>query len=394
MKSDKKTESILQKNKLIKFCILVILIISQFCISGCWNYNEINNSAIPLAIGFDYKDNEAMFSMQLAKPSTQESPGSSSEKALVVSAVGSNIIEADRRLMLSFPRTPIWSHAGTMVIGEGLASRDVGMIIDLLARNKNLRKTANLYIFSGGTVDKCMETKMPLEPYSVPALDKMIKNQEQLLGIYVAATVNQFEEKLENPGIEATAPRVTIKNKLLTLDGTAIFKGRKMAGVLNEKESRGFRYLSPKQINGGILTANYPRGSQNQIVMELIRSQASVKPKIGSHTITMQIKIIAEGNYYGQNSAANILSAKNIKGMEEEFNREIAGDVEAAISKAQSLECDIFGWGQETSRSQPAVWNQVQNNWPSIFAGVKTDVTVDFKLRRTYLTDKSFKFRE
>lgn len=393
----------LKKNQIIKCPVLIILIIFPLFMSGCWNYNEVNNSAIPLGIGFDYKGDQAIFSMQVAKPSNQGtgnpgSGGSSSNQALVITATGSNIIEADRRVMLSFPRTAIWSHAGTIVIGENLATRDMGLVMDFIAHNRNLRKAANMYIFSGGTVDKCMQAQMPLEQYSIPGLDKMIKNQEQLLGIYFPIATFKVEERFGNPGIEAYAPRVVIKNKMLTLDGMAVFKGRKMAGVLNEKESRGLRFLSPDPINGGILTVNYPStgssGGNRLIVIELLRSQASVKPQISSNGITMQIKITAEGNYYGQNSADNIVTTKDFNKMEAACNRQIAGYIEAAVNRCQSLQSDVFGWGQEIYRTQPAVWNEFKNDWPSAFAGVKTEITVDFKIRRSYLTDKSFKFRE
>jgi Ger(x)C family germination protein len=402
MKLDKKVITILQKNKTRKFSALIILIISQLFISGCWNYNEINNSAIPLAVGFDYKGNHALLSMQVAKPSSQGSgsggSGSSSSQALVVTETGSDIIDAARRIQLSFPRVPIWAHAGTIVIGEALATKDLGLVTDTLARNKNFRKAANFYVFAGGTVDKCMQAQMPLEPYSVPGLDKMIKNQEQLLGIYFPITLAKFEERLDNPGIEAYAPRVIIKNKNLALDGMAVFKGRKMVGVLNEKESRGFRFLRPDQINGGLLSVNYPPGSYSGnpklIDVELIRSQAAIKPQIKSDGITMQIKITAEANYYGQNSIDNILTLKDVKQMEAACNRQIASDIQAAVSRCQSLESDVFGWGQKVNRTQPAAWNELKNDWPSEFAGVKTDIKVNLKIRRTFLTNKSFEFRE
>ncbi|HEX3012387.1 MAG TPA: Ger(x)C family spore germination protein [Syntrophomonadaceae bacterium] len=405
MKSDKKIIATLKINKKIKYSALIIIIISQFLISGCWNYNEINNTAIPLAVGFDYKDNQALLSIQVANPSGQEAgsggsggSGGSSPKSLVVTATGSNIIEAARRVLLSFPRTPIYAHAHTLVIGESVATKDLALIMDILARNKNFRKAANLYVFSGGTVDKCMQAQLPPEAYSVPGLDKMIKNQELLLGIYFPISLGKFEEKLDNPGIDAYAPRVIIKNKTLTLDGMAVFKGRKMAGVLNEKESRGFRFLRPDQINGGILSVNYPPGSYEGnpklIVIELIRSQASVKPNINSNGITMRIKITAEANYYGQNSLDNILTIDDIKGIEAACNRQITSDIQASVSHCQSLESDVFGWGQLIGRTQPAEWNELKNDWPSTFAGVKTDIKVNLKIRRSYLTNKTFKFRE
>jgi spore germination protein KC len=397
MKSGKKL--IQPKSRIIKYGLLLALLMSQLTISGCWNQNEVNNSAIPLAIGFDYKDNQAIFSMQIAKPTSQgsgsEESGGSGSQALVITGAGSNIIEADRRIMLSFPRIPIWAHAGTMVIGEGLAKKDLGLVFDFVSRNRNFRKAAHLYVFSGGTVDECFKAQLPLEPYSGPGLDKMVRNQEQLLGRYFPITTSKFEERLDNPGIDAYAPRVVVKNNMLALDGMAVFKGRKMAGVLNETESRGFRFLRPDQITGGILSVGYPpdNTSGQEVVLELIRSQATIKPIINANGITMSIKVNAEANFYGQNSIGNALTPKNIERIEQACNQQIVTDIKAAIKRCQALESDVFGWGQEIYRTQPAVWQEVKNDWPSAFSQVKTDIQVKLKIRRTFLTIRSFEYR-
>ncbi|MGI5922136.1 MAG: Ger(x)C family spore germination protein [Syntrophomonadaceae bacterium] len=394
MKSDKRNLLI---KRTTKYSLLLLLIMAQFCISGCWNYLEVNNTAIPLGIGFDYQNNQAQFSVQYATPSStsQEAGGTSAPQALVITETAETAIEAARRTALDIPRLGLWSHAHTLLIGENLARRDLALCIDSIARNRNIRKTANLYICAGVSVRECLQAEMPLEPFSANGLNKMISNQENQLGIYMPIHVATFEQHLATPGIDAAAPVITVKEnsgkKMLTLAGTAVFKNRQMVGILNEEESRGYRYLSTKQINGGMITIN-PTG-QGPVLIELTRSQASIKPKVGPNGITMQIRLEAEGNFYGQDTAKEILTRENIKNLEKYTNQKMSADIKSAVSKCQMLQSDIFGWGREIHRTHPAYWREIQGDWPSIFAGVKTEINVNFKLRRTYLAIKSFKFR-
>jgi len=62
--------------------------------------------------------------------------------------------------------------------------------------------------------------------------------------------------------------------------------------------------------------------------------------------------------------------------------------------KAQSLNSDIFGWGRIINQSNPALWQQLEKDWPATFPGIQADISVNFDLRRTYLLDRSFEFKE
>ena len=402
MPSDK-TRPILQLNKLKKIFLLLLLLFSLFFTSGCWNQLEVNETAEADGIVFDLDGGQPSFSVQLAKPLTKDQAGSAAAQPLNITQTGRTYSEAARKLMLSLPRLPIWSHAGVVIFGNELASSDLARAVDFIARNRNVRKSALVFVSKGATGRECLDAEVPLETHSSAALKRLIRIEEQQLGIYMQVTLNDFLENLATPGIEPVAPQLIVQEvegkKQLRLDGTAVFKDRKMVGSLNESESRGFRFLSPKRINGGLILINSPLAGDSlnndkMISIELTRSQASVSPQIDENgIIKMKIDIEAEGNFYEQTFSGDILTLDNIIRIQEMVNESIKGDINASIMKAQGLDSDIFGWGQSIYRHDPALWEQIENNWPAIFAGVQADITVNFDLRRTYLLDHSFEFK-
>ena len=403
MRLDKK-QPILLINKLRISCLLLLLLFSLFFIAGCWNRIEVNNTLEAVGMVFDLENSEPSFSVQLASPTSPDQSGSSKPtKPVNVSQTGDTFTEAARRTMLSLPRLPLWSHAGVLIIGKDLANQDMSRAVDFLARNRNVRKTSLLFVSKEVTGKECLEAEIPMETYSMNGLKKLIRIQEQQVGIYMPVNLDKFLEDLATPGIQPAVPQITIHEiegkKVLRLDGTAVFKDRKVVGSLGEAESKGYRFLSPKMITGGLIIVESPLenspNSKNLISIELTRSMATVKPIIeGNQFKKMKIQLEAEGNFYEQTFEGEVLKREQLNKINELVNEKIKEDISASIKKAQSLDSDIFGWGRAIYRSNPTIWEQLEKDWPAIFPGVEADITVNFEIRRAYLLDKSFEFKE
>jgi Ger(x)C family germination protein len=400
MQSDK-NHLMPRKNKWRLCCLLFILLLFSVFITGCWDKLEVNQTAETEGIVWDLDGDQPSISVQLAVASAKGESGSGPSKPLNITATGRTFSDAGRRITLSLPRSPLWSHAGTLIIGNNLASKDLARVIDSITRNRNIRKSGMVFISSGVTGKECLEADVPMGTHPAIALKGLIQSQEQQLGIYTPVIMDQFLENLATPGIEAVAPQITLQEvdgkKQLRLNGTAVFRDRKLVGSLDEKESRGFRFISKKMITGGFIIIPSPATSSHSsdlISIELTRSQATVKPVFeGNQLKKIQIKIDAEGNFYDQNFSDNILNLSNLDKMQQLTNDAIKEDITAAITKAQQLGSYIFGWGRTVNQHNPDFWKEVEGNWPTVFSGIETDITVDFKLRRTYLTDQSFEFK-
>lgn len=370
------------------------LLLFIFFLSGCGKI-ELNTAAIPLALGTDLKGDKIMISAQMANPVSPEKSLGESPPFTVITASGKTIAEATRNSSLYFSSIPLWSHVQLSVLGEALAKK--GAPADFLARNRYVRKNNLLVVTHNASPEQILNVKPYLESYTAMAIKRLLKIQQYQLGIYTLTDSNDFLQKLSNPGIEPLAPMITIKKngaeERLQLEGSAVFKGRKMIGSLNELESRGYSLMSPNRERGGLFLIHSPLDPGQWVTLELSQSQAKITPIIQGQQIKMKIEIKAEGNFYEQGGGGNLFTPKIFKQIEQAAEQEFKRQMSMSIRKAQALNSDIFGWGYSVYRADPKVWKKVEADWDQRFPEIPYEFDVEFDLRRSYLTDTSFVFR-
>lgn len=381
----------------MKKTLLVVLLVI-FMVSGC-GAKEVNKSAIPLGIALDYQEQKIVFTTQLAQPSPPEKSGNKGNQFVVISSRGKTFGEAARKITLSLSESPLWSHAALLLLGENLARTDMALLMDFVTRIPDERKNMAVVVTRQATPEQVLNVKPLITPYTSTAIRDLLQTQESQLGIYTFVTLIELIDKFTAAGIDPVIPVITIdkgpQSEELKLAGMAVFKDRKMVGSLNESESRGYRFMRPKMIQGGLFVIPSPVDEGGWITLELSRSQAKISPEIKDHEIKIKIKITAEGNFYEQSGGTgNLFTPAAFKKMNELANQEIKKEISMCISKAQTLDSDILGWGQMIKSSDPKLWKEIEPEWRQIFPDVQSEIDVSFKLRRSYLTNQSFVFRE
>ncbi len=371
------------------FCCLTLL--------GCQN-QEVEDTMIPLGVGFDLKDGSIIATVELADPVAPENSTSRDIKPTITSASGTTIGEASRNLSLYLPKIPLWSHSNILILGEELCQTDMSLVVDYLSRNPSIRHNVLVLVASETSAQKILNVKPFFEPYISMLLIGSIENQEKQIGIYEKVTLSTLLQKLNAPGVEPVLPQVKIikqgEQEKAQLSGMSVFKREKSVGELTPYESQGFRFLGKKEISSGLIVISNPYDPRYYVTLELLNSHCNIKPVITDNNITMQINIVAEGNFYEQSGGENLLTLENYALIENQTNSEIANMISSCIDKAQLLNSDIFGWGQLLSEQESALWAQISPNWDAVFPVIKNQIQVTFKVRRSYLTRNSFVFRD
>jgi spore germination protein KC len=380
-----------------RLSVSIILILSLF-INGCWNIVEINDAVIVTGLGVELADNGQIdVSAQLAKPVAPQQAVPGQPEVIVQTASGDSIMTAARRITLSLPRVPLWSHSDIQVIGEKLARQDMGLIMDALFRTRHVRHNLTLLIAGNATPGEIFGAASPLVSFPARGMEKTISFQEEQLGIYVPITQREFFSDLVSPGVEPVAPRVIISEesgkKRLLIDGSAVFKGRKMIGLLNEKESRGYSWLRSNINKGGIIIVEPPAESGGLVTFEVLSFKSKSRPVLQGDKIKMKLEIEAEITFYEENAMADLLTAENQAKLEKLAADKIAEETRDCITKAQELNSDILGWGRTLARYQPELWNELQADWNDLFPSVDSEIQVKTQLKRSVLRKQVFQFK-
>ncbi|WP_062197482.1 Ger(x)C family spore germination protein [Massilibacterium senegalense] len=247
--------------------IVLLLCITLFLLTGCWNAKDIEKMFYIQALGIDYKDGKYYVYAQIlnfAPIAKQETVGGEQKQpaTYVAVGVGSTYAEASHDLFRSSSRRIYWGHLRTVVFTERMLQHGVRDILDLLNRYHETRYTA--WIFS---------TDEPLKKiFSVPPMLEMSPAYSKLgdpLSTYTQYSylhpvrLHRFVSVTNEESSSAIIPRISIKepgwgssNKKehpsLQFNGVQILQKFKTTGKLSYEDSIGFRWLTPSMTRGAL----------------------------------------------------------------------------------------------------------------------------------------------
>ena len=383
---------------------------------GCWDYREIEQSSIPSAVGVDLREDGLLsFSSLLVQPLPPGEAGSSTLEPVLVTSEGRGVAIAARRNMLSLSKVPEWAHVRAFILGEKLSKNDLSQAVDFMTRNRNLRPDISLFISSAVTPEEILATQFPQTNDLGSGLLSLVKLNQEQLGIYVPITMEEFTYRLSTPGIEPLVPQLTLteapsagnvsdgqtdadrnqtnnKKKQLSLSGAAAFKGRKVAGSLNETECRGYRWLSSSSTEGGLFIIPSPLNPEENITLETIYFSTQSRPELIDGQINIKIKVNVLLNFYEESGTAPVLAQELVGQIEAAAAREIERQIKSCISRSQELDSDFLGWGRLVYGYYPSEWEALQTEWSNRFPSIPYDLQTKTTLKRSNMTSKSFQF--
>lgn len=367
--------------------LLLIWGITTIFLSGCWNRVEINDIAIVTAIGLDLVEGDQLrLTLQVAIPSklvTGGTGGSGGKSTLLISETGATVSEAYRNIQGKLARRIFFSQSRILLIGEDLAKKGVFHIVDFHTRYSEPR--INSYImFTKGKASKIINSMPNFENISAEETRELAK-----MGVGIKVYVRDFMNMLFSEGLEPFASQFSLEplevytknksGKTQALNGIAVFKGDKLAGWMEEGETRGLLWLR-NEIKEGVISVKIPDEKDGgTISMEVVRAETKIVPILKGGEIKIDVDVATELNVIENDSKLNLFETKAIEEIQKYTEEKIRKRIELVVDKAQKeFGSDIFGFGQSIYKKYPKVWNtQFKENWEKEF--VQTKVTIHSK---------------
>ncbi|MFZ5596359.1 MAG: Ger(x)C family spore germination protein [Bacillota bacterium] len=416
----KKTTGKLLKRAALTLIIL-LLAVSQ---PSCWDRREVEQLGLVLATAIDTAPNGRIrVTVQNVNPAglgKGTAGGTISGGVIGNKPYRNRTIEADslfeafRQLSKQTPRQLFFAHNQEIIFSENLArERGLKDILDFLDRNPQIRRTTWLLV-GKGDLRKLLDEPGRLETTPAQRIQGIIE-ERHLTSQYAPLRLGEFLEKMDS---ETTAPYTAIverisnpssteehKNRLseglisephmnIKINGTALFRGDKMAGRLNARESRGLLWVLGK-VKGGSIEIPVP-GQQGKLAsLEIIREKTKLKPEIRDGQVYMEITVKEDSSLAETGGNPNISSPDTIKEMENLLAGAIKDEIRSALDKAQrEYRLDVFGFGEAVHRKYPRQWKEMKNNWKELYPDVQVEVRVEAVIRRTGMTTNPVKVKQ
>lgn len=364
---------------------MLITILVVMTMTGCWDARELYNISMVVGLGIDKgeADDTVLLTAQIVKPqklksSFDASTSSQSKAYWNLQSTGDTVFDAVREFTHKTSQKLYISHSDVIILGKEVASDDVQKYLDFFTRSNETRPNTHILV-ANGTAAEILDVQPELDNLPAINISKLIDAQG-LTSYSKAVDFEEFTNRLLSSTTSPVAPIISVEDnnneKVLSINGLAVFKQNKMVGELNSMQTRGFLWVIG-EVETGVIVIPYKDG---KVSIEIKKATSKVKPKFVEDKILMQIEIQFAGVLVGQTVTENLATVPAFEELIKLINIAIEGEILDSLKKAQELNADIFGFGETIHKKDRKKWKELEPNWDSIFSSIQLDLEIESKL--------------
>lgn len=370
--------------------------------TGCWDSTETEKLGVIslMGIGLDKTNNIKVIVQERTeeKTATELSNVSNAPPFYLHVESGKTISEALEKMSAELHKRIYLAHTKIIVLDEKLVtSKGLRYIADFYERNPEIRLTTWVLISPRGKLDDLLSTDFGLNIDPGTMFEETIRNINHRSLILMDNLCDSIE-LLNKAGSELNIPGITVNyeksmmnsissvkpnNKFIIKD-TAVFKGDKMVGWLENEEARGLAWVKGK-INGGAMTLPL---EDKELSLRIVRLNSKLKPIINDGKMKMIINIDIRSDIAESQADFNFMNDAVIKKVELAQKEKIKKEITAAIEKSRSLNSDVFGFGSSFNENYPREWRKVRDNWYNYYPNIEININLKTTIRNIGLIYK------
>ncbi len=347
----------------MKKIIFIFLIL--FLFTGCYDYTELNDTAIISGIGADYKDKKYEITFEIITLQKDNSGSKSETKTMLVTGSGNNPARAFNNTISKVDKKVVFDHLQVVLLSENLAQeKGIKHLSNYLFRDIHVSNNFYYILAKDSKVKEIFKTKIKNEPVVSNALIGLFKNQND---VEIFDLKNEFDylyAQMKDGKKDILIPSVKLKNNNISLATNGFFIKDKLKGFLSKQDSQTYNLLNSKVEN-----ALYSK--QNEAI-----SIYKNKNKINLKNNTVKIKVSAEGIIKCLNKNYVLRDGKINKKLSLEFAKMIKKDIQKLVETSLEENSDFLGFRNLYYRTYP------QNYQKDIWKSLKYDVEVNLEVNR------------
>lgn len=415
--------------RLVGALVLIVIVVSA--LSGCWDRKELESLAFVMALGIDKgKRGNVAVTVQIAVPSQlapSTSAGGGGTSAGGGAAVdietfeGRTLADVARSFNTQSGRRLNFMHTKVLVLGKDFAASGIDEAMGFFARHREIRHSMFVMVSKGKASDileiRPRQERNPgdyLEGVARLATTTSVAPRVQLHHFFLAyesrgmdpiapmVVVRKHRENGPLAGGGETAGRAGASGRITgmqaqggpgpeealqhaILTGTALFRGDKMVGELNARETGGYLFLTGRYRQGIIVLPNpVEKGKEVSVV---VREQSGhIKPFLQGNKIGFRVPIVVEADILETEGNTNVTTLSRMAKLERLLEAEVRSMALAALEKARyKYKVDPFGFGEHAREAMPEdKWENF--NWLEKYPKAPIRVTAKAFIRRMGMT--------
>jgi spore germination protein KC len=367
-------------------------------LTGCWSRIEINDLAIVSIVALDREEDGALrVSLQIIIPQRISHPGAAGPSGdkppvVVVSGTGRTMLDTIRKLQLQLPRRVFLAHANVILIGERLAETGLEPVADFLSRFREVRPTSLLLAVRGEAL-AILQVRLDLERIPAEAV-REVERTHTGLSVTLREFARDWRQQGRDPVLPWLAPVAAIAGRegdgggrTLKLQGAAFFADGRLAGWLNQQETRTLMMLQGQRMIGAV---TMPVGDEDR----------HVTVEVGSETIHREVTwqrgrpgiavhVVLEGTLQDTQAPLDLRDPTVLIALERAMERRVVDRLRRTLEQATATGADPFGFGRLVERANPNAWRRLGPRWREEIRHLPVAIDVQARIRKTGLSNRS-----
>lgn len=371
-------------------CVAVLFLL--VACSGCMesSQNDLSRRVVLQGIGIDHEENGYLLTLQVFNLVQAGASGTEGESNVttIYEVRGDSISEAMQNMTRFVGKKPMYSHNRIIVIGQDVAKAGLRDVMDFFVRDYATRPSVDIAISKG----KASEIiKAEFGKSSIPAEEiKRVLTAGRFNGKSNQTRVLDVMDAIESTGMAVTIPAVELvqnepkDSSSVSVSGTALFHDDKLAGYLNEEETRAMMFLENK-IKKGVFIVSVP--NVGKVSLYVIDSKPRLKTWMenGAPKFHATVKITCDVNEIDKEAEKNqVLDISMLEEISDDVEQKLANEMNSMLKKAvQEMGCDVLCLGRRVMQKAPAYFRTVEQEWDRHLKEMDMQVDVEVIVRRT-----------
>ena len=369
---------------------IIFSLVVLFCLTGCWNYKELNEYSIVTGIAIDKNDEGYKVSTLISnvpKGNSGSDSSSSNSEIVVYEGKGKSISQALKDIGLISPKELYLNSFYVLVISEDVARDGIDGALDFFLKYSSSRNNFNVIITKDCSAKDTLKIMTSITNYPSQSIADNLKTTTKLQGAIKTVNFDDLVSTIIREGIEPTISTITIVGDLskgftkenlessepkayIKLDNLAIFKGDKLIDFATREESIGINILN-NQVNEMYFYIDYNDGFA---IFDTIKFKSKIETKVVDNKPVVNINLNGEARIIETSDNINLKDNKVLEELKKKANEKIMDFVNQGIGVSIRNKSDILGIGRNFYQNHYNYYSKVKNNFEEILDDIKFNI--------------------
>lgn len=377
-----------------RFVSVLCMVVLCPLLSGCWNYQGLNEISIVSGVAVDRKADDNKYQLTVEVFDLAAAGKDGGVKSQIVEVEGETIYEAVRNAKKRLAKKLYFGDIQLVVISNQIAREEgIQPVLDWFMRNEKPRETLSTVISQEKTAKEILTASGIDHKIVSEEIEKILDADNKLtastknIDTYKALNILQGEKEtaLVLPAVHCTDNQ---EKKVVEVNGVAVFKADKLQGYLSPEETHYYLFAID-EVEGGILT--FPFYEKNQKDQDNLSFEISKNKTKKSYSYDgNRLKVIfdiktttALGEVGGD---IDVFKKDNVEKIKATATWVFAQRLEKVIKKVQTeFGCDVFGVGTMIRKKDPVLWSKLKENWADYIQNMEVEVRPEIVIINTGL---------